>query len=169
MVYVSTIKEATQDLHTALEEVPFNIKMFKGEQTPSERQRYLQMWQEVFTSLDPLVPESLKRVGKIKEDLSHFEGELELPEIVDEYIEAIATTEYPSAHIYLNYMGFLYGGQIMKKLYPESSSLYEFNDIKSAREEVRAEHVPKDLNEDFVHEVRCAFQYHIDIAKELGE
>ena len=168
------IKEATQDLHTALEEVEFNVGMFKGEHSLLDRWRYLTMWKEVFSSLDPEVPEALQRCGKIRKDLDALYEHspfamlpMNSPEIVYDYIETIATTECMSAHIYLNYMGFLYGGQIMKKLYKNTSSMYEFDDIKGAREFIRAEYVPEEYDEEFVQEVRCAFQYHIDIAKAL--
>ena len=49
----NAIKQATKTLHESLELLPFNQKMFRGEQTDQERTAYLLSNLEIFEILDP--------------------------------------------------------------------------------------------------------------------
>ena len=168
---MSSIKELTQDLHTELESIPFNVKMFKGEQTTFERQQYVASWIPIFKVLDPHVSEPLRRLApllKAQDALGH-----KAPPALGSHGYAHYLTGWHQrnnrslkGHIYLNYMGFLYGGQIMKKRYPESSQMYEFGDLVYWREYIRENYV--DMSEEFVYEVKQGFRMHINICNELG-
>lgn len=165
---MSFIREATNDLHTELEALPFNVKMFKGEQTDEERRAYLTSNKYIFTALDPHVPPELRRLKAIEKDLKVLGGpsNFVLGSSIDYSYYLQHHCENIGAHIYLNYMGFMYGGQIMKKRYPTSASMYEFDEIEAKREYIR-EQVCEDT-EEFVNEVRNGFHWHINISKELG-
>jgi hypothetical protein len=162
------IKTATQDLHTQLESVPFNQRMFRGEQTPQERKSYILGWQVIFHALDKQVPEFLQRSEQIERDLLSLKDlDAHAADAVYDYASYIRHSNNPSAHIYLNYMGFLYGGQIMRKRYPDTSSLYDFEDLDYCRTYIRENHVFAD-HEFYVKEVSEAFRWHIEISEQLG-
>jgi hypothetical protein len=63
-------------------------------------------------------------------------------------------------------MGFLYGGQIMRKRYPDTSSLYDFEDLSYCRTYIRENHVFAE-HDFYVKEVSSAFRWHIEISKQL--
>jgi heme oxygenase len=161
------IKEATQDLHTELESVPFNQRMFSGEQTASERKSYILGWQVIFQLLDKQVPEFLQRGVHIERDLLALKDvQGHAADAVYDYASSIRHSDNLSAHIYLNYMGFLYGGQIMRKRYPDTSSLYDFEDLSYCRTYIRENHVFAE-HDFYVKEVSSAFRWHIEISKQL--
>jgi hypothetical protein len=170
----NAIKEATKTLHENLELLPFNQKMFRGEQTDSERTAYLLSNLEIFELLDPYVPEDFRRASLIENDIKTLDKPLEeCPNTTHgycTYLEAVCDDLRP--HIYLNYMGFMFGGQIMKKRYPKASSMYEFDDIDDKRNYIR-DKIVEDYNSphwrSFVFEVKHGFKWHIGIAQELGQ
>tara|TARA_R110002153_G_scaffold193233_2_gene346603 strand:- start:448 stop:1038 length:591 start_codon:yes stop_codon:yes gene_type:complete len=188
------IKEYTQDLHTQLEALPFNQRMFKGEQTDIERMAYIYANIEIFEELDWHVPFSLKRLDSLKDayavlndrlstvDISSMHSALNfinLPGIstiqaYKHYLKHVCTDLRP--HIYLNYMGFMFGGQIMKKRYPVSAGMYEFDNIDWCRSHIRESVQPQSFDtepygypQQFVHEVKVGFRFHIAITQNLTE
>ena len=183
---MSTIKEATRSLHNALEALPFNVKMFEGKHTDTERAYYLASNRIIFDILDPHVPEGFQRSSAIDKDLGRLNhsrfGRIGEPAQLSMGYPPMMTMGYKmyleniceniNAHIYLNYMGFMFGGQIMKKRYPDTSTLYEFDDIVEKRAYIR-ERIVEDYNapfyQQFVHEVKVGFKWHIAISKELHE
>jgi len=170
------IREGTNDLHDKLEALPFNQKMFQGKLTSEERFMYLNVHREIFSVLDNYVPQQLRRVSNIEQDLNTFTT-MRLPDIcpssVYEYAGYLEFADYMptkiniNAHIYLNYMGVMFGGQIMAKQYPLSSRIYQFEDLLEGRAYIR-EKVCVDTN-DFIGEVREGFNWHIEIATALGK
>jgi disulfide oxidoreductase YuzD len=62
-------------------------------------------------------------------------------------------------------MGFMYGGQIMKKKYPNSATTYEFTDIVNKRLYIR-ENICQDT-QDFIDEANEGYRWHIKISEEL--
>lgn len=167
---MSIIKLATKELHEDLERMPFNQKMFRGEQTRAERADYLLSFYEIFKILDQHVPRELHRCAHIAYDLDS----LKLPDSsvpmythgYCTYLESICENLKP--HIYVNYLGLLYGGQIMKKRYPEfPTEIYVFDDVESSRQYIR-EQIIEDTDE-FILEAKHAFRWHIAIAMELSE
>ena len=68
-----------------------------------------------------------------------------------------------NAHIYLNYLALVYGGQIMKSKVPGSGKMYEFEgEMMELIGSVRA--IQKD---EWADEVNKGFQYIINILDEL--
>jgi len=163
---MSLIKEKTQVLHDLLEEQPFNQKMFRGELTTTERRAWLEAQLNIFEILDPHVREDLRRSELIREDIKALGGKsrysLAAYEMVLRYAPRL------EGHIYLNYMGLLYGGQIMSRHYPESARLYTFEDIKGAREYIRENfQYPYEEEEWYQEQVSEGFRLHIRTAKNL--
>ena len=170
----SAIKQATKTLHENLELLPFNQKMFRGEQTDDERADYLCSMLEIFSVLDKHVPDQMKRHPLIEKDLTALSKPFaEVPRTTNGYVtylEMICPDIRP--HLYLNYMGFMYGGQVMKKRYPHASSMYEFDDIEEQRSFVRQKYVEDYTSQNYpsyVSEVKHGFRWHIGISEELGE
>lgn len=167
---MASIKELCADLHDELEAVPFNQKMFRGEQTIAERKSYLASWKPIMKFLDPMVPTPMRRWENIKNDLKASGPGHHVP-VTSSYaylhhIDSLKGKEY-HGHVYLNYMGFMFGGQIMKKRYPDTASLYEFDDIVYWRDYVRKHYVHVE-DEKFVQQVKKGFQMHIAMSRELG-
>lgn len=161
------VREETKKFHDDLESLPFNVRMFKGEQTEEERRAYLTSNQYIFTVLDQFVPKDFGRLSAIKKDLKKLGGKTD--EVLTTSIDYAYYLEYHcrniESHIYLNYMGFMYGGQIMKKKYPNSATTYEFTDIENKRLYIR-ENVCQDT-QDFIDEVNEGYKWHIKISEEL--
>lgn len=170
----SAIKLETQSLHDTLEGLPFNQKMFEGNQTGPERAVYLSSMLEIFEVLDPYVPEHMRRAHLIDHDIVELAvlwcDAMPLAYTYAQYLKHICPDL--RAHIYLNYMGFLYGGQIMKKRYPTSSSMYEFDDLPASRQLIRDKFVEDNSAphyRSYVHEVKTGFRFHIALSKQLGD
>jgi hypothetical protein len=171
---MSNLRDATKTLHDRLESLPFNKRMFEGNQTNAERATYLCSNLEIFEVLDPHVPVNMRRSSLIEEDIGKLnEAFADAPQTTfayRTYLEKVCDDLRP--HIYLNYMGFMFGGQIMKKRYPQAASMYEFDDIEAQREYIR-QRICESYNSPhwntFVSEVKVGFKWHIGISKELGE
>lgn len=162
-----SVRTATKDLHTELEDLPFNKKLFAGTLTPAERKAYLIVHHLIFSELDKHVHVDIKRSALIDKDIMSIDTPTKVPKIVTLYTDYLASEVcYIEPHIYLNYMGLMFGGQIMKKRYPDTSNIYDFNNITEHREYIR-EHIVEDT-EKFIEEVKQGFRFHIQISKELG-
>lgn len=170
-----SIREATLDLHKTLEKLPFNRAMFDGDQTKHQRAALIYSNIQIFSILDPLVPDDFRREWLLQHDFAHLESlisphqwpikTLPATRAYTTYLTHI--TENINAHIYLNFLGFMYGGQIMKKLYPDSSSFYNFAELPSKIKYIRT-NIIQDTPE-FVQETRIGFKFHHLISKELQE
>lgn len=162
------IRAATKKLHEDLELQSFNQKMFRSEQTRDERQAYLSVQYEIFSCLDIHVPAKLRRLPYICYDLDQLGGRINVPPAALGYathLETICEDKRP--HIYLNYMGLMFGGQIMKRRYPNfPMEIYEFEDLQAGKRYIREE-VCEDTD-NFILEVKYGFRWQIEIAKELG-
>lgn len=166
---MSIIKLATKQLHEDLELLPFNQKMFLGEQTKEERADYLLNWREIFLLLDQHVPNEIKRIPYIDYDLDQLRTKDSMPgHMVHGYCAyLIHMCKNFAPHVYINYMGLMYGGQIMKRRYPDfPTEIYTFEDLDAAREYIRTEVVKE--TDDFIIETKRAFNWHIAMGEELG-
>ena len=175
---MNIIKERTRDLHEDLERLPFNQKMFRSEQTIPERIGYLLGLQSIFVCLDQYVPTELRRYDNIKNDIAKLK---EMSGMTGDAVSQLLPwasigyctyldyiTDDIEPHVYLNYMGLMFGGQIMKKRYPQyPMSVYDFDDDLSKlklwiREEVCEE------NDKFIDEVKMGFKWNMAMMEELG-
>lgn len=170
-----SIREATHDLHETLEKLPFNQAMFDGAQTKHQRAALIHSNIQIFSILDPHMPDDFSREWLLQHDFAHLETLLQptqwpittLPSTTAYTTYLTHVTENIHAHLYLNFLGFMYGGQIMKKLYPDSSSFYNFAELPTKIQYIR-ENIISDTPE-FVQEVRIGFKFHHLISKELQE
>jgi len=161
------IRNETKDLHDKVDSTPFVQNMIDGKQSPFARSRWLMSQYKILESLDSHVELQYQRLDHLKNDL------LELPVMspaapASAYQKHIRGLSDPNPHIYLNYMALLFGGQILKKHYPTSSSVYQFPHITEARSYFRT-FVPTDLSPDYISEVRKGFQFQLAIISEISQ
>jgi len=163
------LKEATYDKHKKAEKLLFNVKMIKGELNKEQYSNYLLSQLSIFSTIEDnfeLPHEGLRRKEAITKDLKEL-GVNDLSD-VDKY--TLTYTEYLSGltqedinpHIYLNYMGIMFGGQMLKEMVPGPGNMYEFDDIMGSLGSIRA--IQKD---EWADEVNKGFDYIIDIFQEL--
>jgi len=163
------LKEATHDKHKEAERMPFNVAMFKGELTKEQYAKYLLSQLEIFSAIEEnfqMPHEGLKRKYAVIEDLKSL-GVHQL-EIADNASLSYANylrgldQETVNAHIYLNYLAIMFGGQMMKRMTPGAGNMYEFEDMNESAATIRA--IQKD---EWADEVNKGFDFMIEIFKEL--
>lgn len=136
------LKEAIAERHSLAEKMPFNQKMFRGELTPAEYASYLQSQLEIFSTIETLfqLPHpAFERSGLIQQDLDELGVEPKRTEAGKRYLDYLQrlSQEDANAHIYLNYLALLFGGQMMKSKVPGSGKMYEFEGIPELVASVR--------------------------------
>ena len=166
------LREATAELHSKAEKMEFNQRMFRGELSKNEYLEYLRQQSVLFTIIESkgtLPHPSLAREKSIFEDITELEKEvnsktlhLESTKEYGVYLQSLDSTKL-NAHIYLNYLALVYGGQMMKSKVPGSGKMYEFEgDMRELIGSVRAIQ-----NDEMADEVNKGFQYIINILDEL--
>ena len=160
------LKEASSIKHKQAERMPFNVRMFKGLLSKSEYLLYLRQQLEIFEAIEKigLPSDSLKRVEKVQEDIDELVTHGHSSEAVlastRSYVEYLSSLSYDQIlpHIYLNYMGILFGGQMIKKAVPSAGKMYNFDNMQEAVQAIRA--VQKD---EWADEVNKGFDFNIEI------
>jgi heme oxygenase len=169
---MTPLKEATAEKHRLAEQMPFNQRMFRGQLSEAEYLCYLVQQHAIFQTLEtkPLPHSDLNRSAAVWADIQELcEKGHTLPQVLTstnaycKYLSEI-DEEKRLAHIYLNYLAILFGGQMMKKMVPSSGKMYEFDDPREAMQAVRA--VQQDSWAD---EVNLGFDYAINQFDELEQ
>lgn len=164
------LKESTAELHSKAEKMEFNQKMIKGELSENEYLNYLHQQSVIFAIIEQhkLPHSNLARENKIFEDIKELESEvnsktlhLESTKEYGNYLQSLNDEEI-LPHIYLNYLGLAYGGQMMKTKVPGSGKMYDFDNMMECIGTIRA--VQKDEWSD---EVNKGFKFIINILNEL--
>ena len=162
------LKEATHDKHKEAERMPFNVKMFKGMLNEREYGWYLRSQLAIFQTLEnnfEFPHEGLKREEAVLFDLMSLGQNDLVPDVATrEYCEYLngLSQEDANAHIYLNYLAIMFGGQMMKKNTPGPGKMYDFENMMECMQSVRA--IQKD---EWADEVNRGFDYMIKIFKNL--
>lgn len=165
------LKEATHDKHKEAERMPFNVKMFKGELTKEQYGKYLLSQLEIFSAIEEnfkMPHDGLRRKEAVIKDLKSLGFEqLEIADNASlnyaQYLRSLETYEETFyAHIYLNYLAIMFGGQMMKANTPGDGNMYEFENMMECAGTIRA--IQKD---EWADEVNKGFDYMIEIFKEL--
>ena len=162
------LKEATAVLHSKAEKMMFNQRMFRGELSQFEYLNYLIQQSYIFQEIENrnLPHPNLKRLSSINEDINELGGyTFKISKPTTDYVVYLGDLNQSSlnAHIYLNYLAIMFGGQMMKSKVPGSGKMYEFEgDMRELIGSVRAIQ-----NDDMANEVNKGFQYIINILDEL--
>lgn len=162
------LKEATHIKHKEAERMPFNVKMFKGQLNEREYGWYLRSQLAIFQTLEnnfEFPHEGLKREEAVLFDLMSLGQNDLVPDVATreycEYLKGLSQ-EDANAHIYLNYLAIMFGGQMMKKNTPGPGKMYDFQNMMECMQSVRA--IQKD---EWADEVNRGFDYMIKIFKNL--
>jgi heme oxygenase len=162
------LKEATAELHSKAEKMKFNQRMFRGELSNDEYLNYLIQQSYIFQEIEnrDLPHSNLKRLSSINDDINELGGyKFKISKPTTDYVVYLGDLNQSSlnAHIYLNYLALVYGGQLMKSKIPGSGKMYEFEgEMMELIGSVRA--IQKD---EWADEVNKGFQYIINILDEL--
>lgn len=180
---MNNLRELTKDEHRRAERTAFMNRMLKKQITPLQYYVYLKNQLFVYTSLEYYASKvgifdgemaPIMRGTPLLDDLLEMGLKYEFPEapILDasqEYVKYIQTIsndpEKLMAHVYVRHMGDLSGGQIIKKLVPGPTHLYEFdgeaNDLKDV--------IRKRLHDGLVDEAKVCFGLVQKFLEELEE
>ena len=162
------LKEATAELHSKAEKMMFNQRMFRGELSQFEYLNYLIQQSYIFQEIENrnLPHPNLKRLSSINEDINELGGyTFKISKPTTDYVVYLGDLNQSSlnAHIYLNYLALMFGGQMMKSKVPGSGRMYEFDgNVNEIIGSVRA--VQKD---EWADEVNIGFKFIIKILDEL--
>lgn len=154
---MSNLRELTKEAHRSAERTSFMNRMLKKQITPYQYYVYIKNQLFVYTNLEYLANgagifggglERLMRGPNLLDDVLQMEIENSFPESPifessHEYVRYIETIKGDRdrlfAHIYVRHMGDLSGGQIIKKLVPGPTNLYEFDgDVEDLKNLVRS-------------------------------
>jgi len=165
---VMTLKEATAELHSKAEKMEFNQRMFRGELSQDEYLNYLIQQSYIFQEIEGrnLPHSNLKRLDTIHNDINELGGyKFKISKPTTDYVVYLGDLNQSNlnAHIYLNYLAIMFGGQMIKSKVPGSGRMYEFEgDMRELIGSVRAIQ-----NDEMADEVNKGFQYIINILDEL--
>ncbi len=167
------LREATAELHKKAEKMPFNQRMLNGELTEFEYLNYLYTQSIIFQCIEEhdlsVFNPNMKRLKNIFVDIQELEKK-NTEKILDIqsareygiYLEQLKKNNL-YAHVYLNYLALMFGGQMMKSKVPGSGRMYEFDgNVNEIIGSVRA--VQKD---EWADEVNIGFKFIIKILDEL--
>jgi heme oxygenase len=163
-----TLKEATAELHSKAEKMMFNQRMFRGELSQHEYLNYLIQQSYIFQEIENrnLPHPNLQRLSSINEDINELGGyTFKISKPTTDYVVYLGDLNQNqlNAHIYLNYLAIMFGGQMIKSKIPGSGKMYEFDgDMRELIGSVRAIQ-----NDEMADEVNKGFQYIINILDEL--
>lgn len=167
-----TLKEMTKRAHTEAEKSAFMKKLLKGQISKNEYAQFLYNNLFAYSALEELIPEffegnDLSRSRKIVSDLFELqENNLKITPSTKEYVAYLATLnkEQLKSHIYVRYMGDLFGGQFIKNSIPTTGNMLKFNDVESLKQLIRS-----CVNESHAEEANKCFDFIRKINDELLE
>ena len=169
-----SLRTAVQHIHNAAEHTALSQMLVNGDFTAEEFVVYLSNMQIIYSKLEScgiITHEPLKRSRLILADIKNNQQLLPhdhmpiptLSTVYDyaDYISALAPSQL-WAHVYVHYLGDLYGGQIIAKALPYSCAYLEFHDRPACISYVRSNIENCDPQQAIV-----AFEWVIKIYEEL--
>lgn len=139
------LKEYTNTEHRHIESLPLTQSLINGSININVYRRYLTQRFVIFQSLELklTLPGDLLRRYWVLQDISNLMAESVPQPLLDstkEYVARIESTDNDTlmGDIYVNYLGELYGGQLIKKALPYSSLHLDFNTPKESIAYVRS-------------------------------
>jgi heme oxygenase len=181
------IREATKEQHRRAEQQEFVKTLMSGEIHPKLYATFLynqshcygalEKWAGYQGLLDRLP--NIARAEKLANDCQDLWVRVTpQPEITDStkrYIEHIDSIRREPAklfaHVYVRYLGDLYGGQIIKTKTPGANNCLEFDNAKELIQVIREtinDYVSTDTN-DVIAEAKICFEYAIELFKEMHD
>lgn len=165
---MSTLKESVSEVHKLAEQTDWAKLLITGKIDHEQYAAHLVNLLSIHTLLEQRIklPSDLLRSEKILEDLSDLKITADVLDITNDYVEYLSklTDSELMSHIYVHYLGSLYGGQYIKKVLAFSSNHLEFNNSEDCIRYIR------ELTHDCDHnEAIRAFSWTISVYKKLWE
>lgn len=170
-----SLKEAISDNHHKAEEHPFTKSLFSGTLPKEVYGHFLFNILHCYRSLENAGDsiglfddlQGIKRSDQINQDLvetfaDHKYTLLNSAIKYGEYINSITDKDKLLAHVYVRYMGDLYGGQMIKRLVPTSGHMYEFANRKELIDKIRSK-----LTDSMGDEANVCFEFVIDLFEDI--
>lgn len=168
------LRNACQELHTLAEQTQLSQELISGKIDPNIYKTLLwQLFQitDVIETRYQFSDKSLQRKFKIIEDIALLPpSALFTCKTTEIYTKHLWDLNYHAfkGHIYCLYLGWMYGGQMVAKRLSLPTHHLVFDNVKTKIEYVRG-NILYNLTQEDLHEAKLAFQYTIDIYKELYE
>ena len=162
------LKEATAELHSKAEKTQLSQLIFSGTIPEQEYAYYLFNMYHIHNALESkyeLPHPSLNRCKSIEKDLGGLiKLKMDLTESTKKYIDYIntLTEEQWKAHIYVNYLAIVYGGQMIKSKVPGLGDYYVIENMQECVGVIRAF-----LTDDMSNEANKGFQFNIDVLENI--
>lgn len=168
-----SLRDKTSENHARAEKHPFNQRLLQGKLTDTEYLIHLTQLYNIYETIEDTIvlPLTLLRSELAYKDIVELENKI--PgysmefNILDStyaycfYLETLKKEDL-YAHVYLNYMALLYGGEQIKKIVPGTGRVYQFEDGLYAISHIRAQQ-----KDEWADEVNKGFEYVISIYDEL--
>jgi len=136
---MTTLKELTQNAHDRIEQSNYSKALMAGQLSSTAWNMFTYQKYVYTLAIEKRItlPESLRRADLLLEDTKRV-----YPVVLNattDYVKWINKTsdELLDAHLYVNYLGDLYGGQMLKKLAPGPTTHLDFTQRTDSIEWVR--------------------------------
>lgn len=164
----SSLREAVQLEHSAAERTEMAQALIHGPISKRLYQGFLENICEIYHAIEmrlPNLPPNIKRYDKYKYDIAQLnEPEAMFLPAASLYASYLKEIDLPAvwAHVYVHYLGNMYGGQMIKKNLPWPSTHLDFDNPKECIAYVRSNLVDVDPEE-----AKTAFTHTMKLYDEL--
>jgi heme oxygenase len=173
---MTTLKELTHENHVLAEQQPFTKLLLSGNIPENIYADFLYNQHAIYQSLEALANSrgllsglsGLERSQRIVLDFENLPTcKTNIYTSTQKYIQYITTRNLTDnqilAHLYVRHMGDLYGGQMIKRVVPGTTNMYEFENRKELIEALRSK-----LDVSMAAEANCCFDFAIELFTELA-
>ena len=166
---MTTLKEATRDVHDEAEHTEWGKLLINGNRTRTQYVHYLYNVLEVHQAIESrnvITKKEVLRVPSIINDIEATDITIS-PVALDstwkyvDYLNKLSDDQL-WGHIYCHYLGYMYGGQVIKKAVPFSTTMLDFDDRQDCVAYIR-EHLEGVDHE----EAKAAFKWAIVMFNDL--
>lgn len=132
-----SLREAVETNHRAAEQTALARAMIDGTMGEELYHQFLFNMREVYAAIErkiTFLPADVQRVQRYTEDLDALGRGAGTPlQSTQDYVRYINGLDVPAtwAHVYVHYLGNMYGGQMLRKKLSWKSSHLDFNDVKA--------------------------------------
>jgi heme oxygenase len=171
-----TLRELIKDAHDSAENQLFVKKLFAGKITQEQYADFLYNQYAIYQTLETLAQtrnllnglSGIERSHKILQDFENLPTcKVTLYISTKKYVEYLTTQNLTDnqilAHLYVRHMGDLYGGQMIKRMVPGNTTMYDFENRKELIEALRNK-----LDTSMASEANLCFEYAIKLFTELA-
>lgn len=173
-----SLKELTWEKHKSAERQEFVKVLMSGNINPRFYANFLSNQKTMYQLLEITADKhnlfegmtDLKRTNYIDNDiveLGFHRGDTVFVPVINEYLDHVLRLSQKDsqklmAHIYVRYMGDLYGGQMIAKKIPGSGTFYKFKNPEELKNTLRSR-----LTNDLADEANLCFDFAIELYRQL--